>query len=169
MQTTRSLQNIIDHIIPTAKNCGLSFNRNKSFTINWLVDGKNKRTIFDHRPFLEIENQKLKSLKVDETFKYLGVTFNTRGRNKIKVDLKEILNIQIECPMKPQQKIFMLQSFIIPSFMHQLTFSKLYSGLLNKLDVLVRSAVRKILHLPHDVPSAIFYASVRDGGLGLTT
>lgn len=35
--------------------------------------------------------------------------------------------------------------------------------MLNKLDIRIRKFVREILHLPLDVPTPVFHASVTDG------
>ncbi|GBN67767.1 Retrovirus-related Pol polyprotein from type-2 retrotransposable element R2DM [Araneus ventricosus] len=162
--STNGLRNIFDRMVPVMKNTGLEINMDKSFTCHWKKDGKNKRVLFDRRPFISIRNREMRAMEASEQFKYLGVMFRTTGRLSIKTELTEILH---KSPLKPQEKLFFLVKFTIPGVLHQLTFSKLYAGTLNKLDILIRSTVRAILHLPHDVPWACFHASPKDGGLGI--
>lgn len=66
--------------------------------------------------------------------------------------------------MKPQHKIFCLVNYLLPKVYHSLVFSKLTACSLNALDVYVRKAVSKILHLPHDLPKAAFHARIADVG-----
>lgn len=67
------LQNIIDKISTPLYDTGLEFNIQKCFTITWLLDGKNKRLIYDHTRFLRINNQQVETIKITDSFKYLGV------------------------------------------------------------------------------------------------
>jgi len=39
---------------------------------------------------------------------------------------------------------------------------------LEKCDVILRVALRKILHLPHDLPNAVVHGPISDGGLGVS-
>jgi len=161
------LQKIFDHILPILKLTGLEINHDKSMSLIWLKDGKNKRTIFDNRPAITVRNRILPPMQINDNFKYLGVSFTAKGRNPIKVDLRDRLEILRKSALKPQQKLFFLVRYLLPSYYHQLTFAKIYANMLNKLDTLVRSFVRIILHLPKDTPKAMFHTSTLDGGLGI--
>jgi len=61
--------------------------------------------------------------------------------------------------------MFALRTMVLPSFYHQLVLGQTNISLLNKLDVAVRTSIRKWLALPHDVPGAYFHADSKDGGL----
>ncbi|KAF8774012.1 Retrovirus-related Pol polyprotein type-2 like protein [Argiope bruennichi] len=161
------LNNIANKILPALHHSGLNISVEKSSTLSWKADGKNKRVIFDSKATLLVRNRPVRSFRADEKFKYLGINFTPRGRIKFKTDLDERLNILAKSLLKPQQKFFFLVKFLLPSLYHQLTFAKLYSGMLKKLDVSVRKFVRLILHLPKDVPVAAFHANTCDGGLGV--
>ncbi|KAF8789558.1 Retrovirus-related Pol polyprotein type-2 like protein [Argiope bruennichi] len=137
----------------------------KSSTISWKADGKNKRVIFDSKSTLLVRNRPVRYFRADENFKYLGVNFTPRGRVKFRTDLEERLNILAKSLLKPQQKFFFLVKHLLPSLYYQLSFAKLHSSMLKKLDISVRKFVRTVLHMPKDVPVAAFHANTCDGGL----
>lgn len=61
----------------------------------------------------------------------------------------------------------MIRNFLLPSLYHSYIFSKLFSSHLNKIDIVIRKAIRRFLHLPHELPKAAFNARVADGVLGI--
>lgn len=159
---------MVDAIAGAFDSCGLAVNISKTAILSWLKDGKNKRRIYNSTRSISIRNQPIKIMKVDECFDYLGVGFTPNGRSPIStLNLRDRLGTLKIAPLKPQQRLFFLIHFLLPSFYHRFTFSKLYAGTLKKLDVLVRDFVRSILHLPSDAPKAIFHASIADGGIGV--
>lgn len=81
--------------------------------------------------------------------------------------MNELLKCVMKAPLKPQQRIKVLQTFLIPRFIHKLVFGKLTRGVLRRIDKLVRKMVRSWCRLPHDIPTSYFYAPVREGGLGI--
>lgn len=56
---------------------------------------------------------------------------------------------------------------LLPIYYHKLLLGKIYACHLRKLDLAVRKFVRELLHLPQDVPSSAFHASVKHGGKGI--
>lgn len=93
-------------------------------------------------------------MEVDENFTYLGVDFTLSGRTPITLgDLAEKLEVLGSfAPLKPQQMLFFLNRFTLPSVYHRFTFAQLSAGIFNKMDICIINFVRKILHLPKDVP-----------------
>ena len=69
--------------------------------------------------------------------------------------------------LKPQQRLFVLRTNILPALLHQLVLAEYTEGYLDSLDLMVRSKVRLWLKLPHDTVTPFFYANYRDRGLGL--
>ena len=61
------------------------------------------------------------------------------------------------------QRLFILRVRMVPGLYHETVLEKFSKGLLTHL----RSAARKWLHLPHDVPKALFHSHTADGGLGI--
>lgn len=128
---------------------------------------KNKNMIYDSSPKIIINNQLIPAIEVDESFKYLGAYFNASGLCKTEIsDLQADLKVLLNSAMKPQQKLFCLNNYLIPKHFHSLIFSKMTAGLLKKADISIRKAARKI-HLPHELPKAAFHERVADGGLGV--
>ena len=72
-----------------------------------------------------------------------------------------------KAPLKPQQRLFVLRTNILPALLHQLVLAEYTEGYLDSLDLMVRSKVRLWLKLPHDTVTPFFYANYRDRGLGL--
>lgn len=164
----RGLQAQLDIVAPLLAARGLLINRDKCFSCTWLKDGKNKRMIFDNRRPVYVDDRPLPCAEVDTTFKYLGATFTTSGLRPFQCrSYASALQQLANSKFRPQQKVFFLTKFLMPAFLHQLTFSKIFAGRLRKLDVLTRDCVRRILHLPHDVPTSLYHADCKDGGLGV--
>ena len=77
----------------------------------------------------------------------------TRGLNQLKA-----------APLKPQQRLYMVRSHLLPKLHHKLVLSRTRGGVLNRLDRLVRKSVRSWLKRPHD---AFIHSDVKHGGLGI--
>ena len=71
--------------------------------------------------------------------------------------------------MKPQQRLFVLTTNLIPALYHQLVLTATSKKYLKWLNRSVRAAVRSWLKLPSDTPKAFFKAKIFDGGLGIVT
>lgn len=102
-----------------------------------------------------------------DTWIYLGIPFTWAGREKIVSS--EILEKDIENltrgPFKPQQRLFALQTYVMPKLYHQLALGNVMLATLKSADKRVRRTIRKWLKLPHDVPNAYIHAKIQDGGL----
>lgn len=160
-----SIQNILDTINPLMKTRGLVINSGKSNIFCWLKDGKRKRMLYDAKVNLRVSGRPLLALKPEE-FKYLCVVFTPKGHSAFTISIQEDLKTLKNAPLKPQQKLFPLRNHLIPRYYHKMLFAKLYAGAMNKLDVAIRHFVRLLLHLPEDVPAAVFHANTAEGGLG---
>lgn len=134
----------------------------------WVKDAKRKKLIYNSFDHITVSNQPIKTIQANDSFTYLGAAFSTTSLKKINTEeFREDLKILRTAPCKPQQKLSMLVHFLFPKYYHAFIFSRLSAGALNKLDVLIRKMIRTTLHLPHDLPKAVFHAKVADGGLGV--
>lgn len=98
----------------------------------------------------------------------MGATFTPSGMNKIDSSkLVKSIDTLLKSAYKPQQKLFMLRNFLLPSFYHSYIFAKHFASHLKKLDDIIRKTVREKLHLPHDLPKVAFHAKMADGGMGI--
>ena len=129
---------------------------------------KQKNTVVAHRRF-KIGDREAPCVSRSGSWTYLGVKFTPDGRRK--VTTFEDLGLKIQrlsrAPLKPQQRMFALRTFLIPMLYHQLTLGGIHLGCLRKIDSQIRLAIRRWLVLPPDVPNAYFHSSVADGGLGI--
>ena len=92
-----------------------------------------------------------------------------RTRADIVGKLNDGLGNITSAPLKPQQRMFILNNNLIPALFHQLVLTANSKKYLKWLDRSVRAAVRSWLKLPHDTPKAYFHAKIFDGGLGIVT
>ncbi|GBN95224.1 Retrovirus-related Pol polyprotein from type-2 retrotransposable element R2DM [Araneus ventricosus] len=141
----------------------------KSFTISILADSKSKKTKVDGATPFFINNEPLKILKVNDSFKYLGVNFSAKGllAENCYPTLHDYLAKLKSAPLKPQQRIWILKNTLLPKLLHLLVLSSVTAGKLAKLDSITRAFVRGALFLPGDCPNSFIHASVADGGLGV--
>lgn len=69
--------------------------------------------------------------------------------------------------LKPFQKFKMLQKHLMPRFIVRFQHFNITSKLLSDVDRKIRHFVRKTLHLFEHSSNAIFYAPLKEGGLGI--
>ena len=74
-----------------------------------------------------IDNIPLKPLTIDDTYKYLGIEIGPidNKNNTIVIDLTSKLISINKALLKPQQKLDILKSYLLPSLLHRLTFSNI--------------------------------------------
>jgi hypothetical protein len=97
----------------------------------------------------------------------LGVTFDPRGLSTVELDVAVALGRLTKAPLKPQQRLVVLRTHLVPKLLHDFTLGNVSRGRLDQIDRQIRKAVRTWLKLPGDVPTAFFHTSVTDGGLGI--
>jgi hypothetical protein len=105
----------------------------------------------------------------EEQVKYLGLQFNWKGKIHVKhtgtVD-GMLVNLQ-KAPLKPQQRLEILRTFLIPKLTYQLVLGSAHVNTLKRLDLMIRERLRHWTGLPKDTNTNYFYASMQDGGLGV--
>lgn len=167
--TPQGLQLLLDQAENFFTPRGLTFGVSKCSTLSLVPSGRDKKMRVDNRVF-RLGGVELPASGCTSSWRYLGVDYGSRGPlvpARIGEMLAEHLLHLSKAPLKPQQRLHLLGQYLLPRFYHGLTFGRLSLGLLRQLDLMVRGAVRKWLHLPHDAPTAFFHASVPDGGLGI--
>ncbi|CAD6238435.1 GSCOCG00012534001-RA-CDS, partial [Cotesia congregata] len=167
--TSTGLQRLLDISNEYLSECGLAVNASKCATMALKSVPKEKKTVIDANQTFLCRGQRIPALKRSDEWKYLGVPFSPTG--KLCCDpcgkLNENLKILKAAPLKPQQRLFVLRTTVIPSLYHLLVLGNTTISLLNKLDKMVRASVRNWLMLPHDVANAYFHSDVLDGGLSI--
>ncbi|KFD59402.1 hypothetical protein M514_28418, partial [Trichuris suis] len=99
---------------------------------------------------------------------YLGVDFNPFGRRRDQVTgARALLDRVCKAELKPQQKIELIRSHVLPRFLYTLTVGNPVSRAAAQIDVLVRQAVKRILHLPvSTLCNDFIFLPKKHGGLG---
>lgn len=166
--TQQGLQTLIDALTSELASFGLMTNHEKSSTLSLVPSGREKKMKVITQSQFKIDNQYLKAIGVMDVWKYLGVQFRCANIDDKKLGLCEDLKRVDKAALKPQQRLRMLRSAIIPKYLHVLILGKTTIGKLQTYDRTLRSHVRKWLYLPKDVPLAYFYADIKSGGLGIT-
>jgi len=119
--------------------------------------------------YLSLGGKPVPSIDIHGACKYLGI--NTGAGLKIgdaaTHRLEEHLKQLSKALLKPQQRLFFLQVHVLPGLYHELVLCKFSKGLLHDLDQMARAAASRWVHMPHDVPKALFHAPTDKGGLGL--
>ena len=72
-----------------------------------------------------------------------------------------------KAPLKPQQRLWILKTHLIPGLYHQLTLGTVSKDVLSGMDSVLRRTVRSFLHWPKDTPMEMFHAAEDAGGLGI--
>lgn len=105
-----------------------------------------------------------------ESVRYLGVQVGP-GRGVMEPDLIPTVHTWIEriteAPLKPSQRMRVLNSFALPRIIYQADLGKVTVTKLAQIDGIVRKAVKKWLHLSPSTCNGLLYSRNRDGGLGL--
>ena len=150
---------------------GLTLNPGKCKSLsNFVVGGRCKRrNVTSRNPIIKVGGKYVGALGLEETYKYLGISFDVRGVTYpgIETKLDGYLRNLSRAPLKPQQRLWMLQHKVLPSLYHGLVLAHVSLGFLENLDRRVRQRLRAWLKLPHDTPIPFFYTDAKEGGLGV--
>lgn len=165
--TKRGLQDSIDALSGCLASFGLEINHDKSCTLSLVPSGRDKKVKVIEESQFAINGNVLNAIGVIDTWKYLGIQFTGSDKSENAHSLAADLEKISKAPLKPQQRLKILCSVVVPKHMHTLVLGRVNKGKLEHLDLEIRRFVRKWLHFPKDVPKAYFYADVKDGGLGI--
>lgn len=167
--TPEGLQLLLDTVTGFLQKCGLNINVGKSFTVSIRTISKMKKSAVDGNQRFKCGGRELPALKREDQFTYLGIPFTPDGKLTVRADVRlgKALEKLSRAPLKPQQRLFALRAVVLPGIYHLLTLGDTTLGKLRKVDTMTRTAAKKWLDLPHDVPNAYFHAHVKDGGLSI--
>lgn len=157
---------------------GLVFNPRKcralALRVRAIRSYRGKKVFVDSKVQLRLHGEVIEAVKCEESWKYLGMLFGYRGTEAVDVPLLKQLKAMLArlrafC-LKPQQKLEILRTFLMPRLIYRLSNSAPHGGLYRKLDNTIRAFLKTeegLLRLPKDTPNAYFYAPIKEGGLGL--
>lgn len=149
------------------KNLGMTLSIGKCACFEMVSKGK---TWYAKDPGIEVEGEKIPYSSVEEVIKYLGVKI-TPWRwlvPEYEIDgLKEVFMRTKKLPLKPMQKIELLTTYLLPKFTYGLIANPPSAATLKKIDGIIRTECKTILHISDKTSTAFIYAPKRKGGLGL--
>ena len=103
--------------------------------------------------------------------KYLGLDVGPSGiRNPTRTQDEEVARVEEllgrigSARLKPMHKLIVLREYIVPRLLYKYSKGPCSLNLLDRLNQKVRTAVKKWLHLPRTIPTALLRLSLRDGG-----
>lgn len=154
---------------------GLEINAKKCIAICLRKAGKVKKSqIADstvkNPPVFTVNHEPIRLLGVNDQCKYLGIQYTPLGAVDSRVPvskLKSALASLSKAPLKPQQKVLMLRSYLIPRFIHTFTYTECYPKLMGQQDRLIRRWLKQTLRLPSSTTNEFFYIAIKEGGLGI--
>lgn len=166
-RTRNGLQSNITKYSETGRSKGQEINASKSWTLSLVPSGADgKMKVETGKPF-SVNGGLIKELTVGDLWRYLGVNYKSTGPEVMTRTMEEDLQKLSKGPLKPQQRVHMLKTYVIPRYMDKLVLSRTTATGLKKMDKQISQYVRKWLSLPHDAPLAYLYAPVKAGGLGI--
>lgn len=116
----------------------------------------------------KVNGEFIKQMDINQTVKYLGLKFAIDGVTKC---CTYVLNEQLQrikrAPLKPQQKMKIIRTYLIPRYIAYYENPSINRRILKEADKKIRAAIKKILHLNIHCSNAIFYAPMKSGGQGL--
>lgn len=96
---------------------GLKININMSFYFIWTKN-RRKKMVYDDRTHILLHNRQLNNIKITVPFTYLGAELTAVGLTKVDpAMLKNKLDVLLCSPTKPQQKLFMLRNYLLPTIL----------------------------------------------------
>lgn len=146
---------------------GLRVNPSKCATLTLVPAGRvgKVKTVGEKYSLGGVE---LPTLDVSSLWRYLGVTF---AGSRIDVfdsaAYVTALNRISSEPMKAQMRLAIARDYLVPKFVHGLTFSVTTARRLRCLTHETRRAVRRWLNLPTSCPNAYIHSPTSAGGLGV--
>ena len=93
-----------------------------------------------------------------------GIRNPTRNQDEEVARVEELLGRIGSARLKPMQKLIVLREYMGPRMLYKYSKGPCSLNLLDRLDQKVRTAVKRWLHLPRTIPTALLRLSLRDGG-----
>lgn len=143
-------------------------NVNKCSALQLISVPGTKRLAVQTKSLLQIKNQPVPTIDVPSQLKYLGLHYTYRGVvSPTPSRIEEMLTRLKKSPLKPWQKMTILQRYLIPRFHHGMQTLDVTKKKLKYIDNCIVRFVKATLHLPKTTPTAYIHAPLKSGGLGI--
>lgn len=150
------------------ENVNLHINPKKSQYFGWQPNHQSKGFNYD-LPVLQIAESTIKSKQPNEGFKYLGLTFFVNKQPSVEptwaIDLLHLIN---KASIKPFQKLECWRQLVSPAFLYGASNSLQVLTEAARFDKLLKTKIKKAMHLPHSFPDSHIWTPSKAGGLGFS-
>ena len=109
----------------------------------------------------------VKQIKPSESIKMLGILFDPAGIKRYMGNFDRELMRITKVPLKRQQRLKILRSFLIPRWYYKLSLSRMNIKTLRVMDKSMRGCIKKWISLPKDIPIAYINTSCNVGSMGI--
>ena len=162
------LQNSIDQFEEGLRIRGLEINRAKCATIDRDTVPRDRQLVVKCQNAYKSSKGELPVMNAVQFYKYLGIDLGASGTRITSIKrLEEKIRAIKKAPLKPQQRLWILKTHLIPGLFHQLVLGSVSKEMLSGMDRVIRRIVRNILHWPSDTPVEMFHVKEDAGGLGI--
>ena len=114
-----------------------------------------------------MDTTSVKPLTINHTYTYLCIEIGSIDNTNNKLDTPTTLLLISKVFLNLQLQFDLFTFFLVPSMLHQLTFSNIYINSLITMDILIRSFAWRSLRLPKDTSLDVFYAPCVIGCLSI--
>ena len=119
-------------------------------------------------PFLQVGLSDLPVIGPQGLVRYLGVSFEVGGIGKVmKQEFQSVIARLAGSALKPQQRMELLRSFILPRWWFRLVLGRVTIATMSWLNREVRRVVRRTLHAPSNLSKEWIHLEMKKGGLGI--
>jgi hypothetical protein len=118
---------------------------------------------------MERLGERLPSIQAGDNLTYLGVKFSPWSEidmKLVRMNLSITLSRLSKLPLKPHQKLCLLERYLVPHYLYQLVLAVPAVSALRGIDQELRVVIKEFMHLPASISNGLIYFGKGDGGLG---
>jgi len=165
--TRNGLQENLTRLNDAFKVNGLSINAKKTGVLSMVASGRDKKVKIDTTPNFTLGGAWIAQRSPVDVWAYLGCMYQGAREYANDPPLAQAIELLTRAPLKPQQRLRLLRDCLLPRYYHRWVIGTVSAKTLKGMDIVVRTAVRRWLRFPHDVPAGYFHAPIQSGGLGM--
>ncbi|KMQ88316.1 reverse transcriptase [Lasius niger] len=141
--TRNGAQRSLEGVMAALLGFGLELAPAKYAAFSFVPSGKTKKIKIISDPQFTAGDRMIPQLSAIHTMWYLRVRFGDSGPVIQGVEILPLLDKITRASLKPQQRLKIFRTYLIPRFTHSLVLGRTSYGLLRKLDKQMRAAVRR--------------------------
>lgn len=148
------------------ENIGMALSLPKCTTLEFESFGQTWAVV---DPQLSVRGHSIAAVKSEDEFTYLGAGFSPWVGIKaggLEPQLRRVLEHLLRLALKPYQRVELTQGYVLTGLYHVMTLTMPHIAQLKRMDSMIRTYVKKYLHLPIHITDWLIYAPRKHGGLG---